>query len=294
MNSSNKSKQNRFYGHCPNRVELQDYVAKILRPALITEVEHKLNNCNEDICLCSEVIEGLELEKIALEIKKNEPDLIAGFDAQKVYQNIKPLLEKTETNQPIPIQKNISRSLSMNYVIGIAASVVLLVVLAWWINSDNQTPLVDKKGNPKIKNEKKSQPTDNQIVKENDLTKKENSKTNENQSKALDNQLAFAENATLETDLSAQARAGEELRIVAPNNNENFSESLKMAWQGSSAKTYEVEVLNNQRERISLQILAKGQTELNLTVKNWQPGLYYWRLSDENDLLYTGKFTVKK
>jgi hypothetical protein len=294
MNSSNKSKQNKFHTHCPAQAELQNYVAQLVSPALITEIEHKLNNCGEDTCLCSEMIEGLELEKIALQIKKNEPDLIEGFDAQRVYQNIKPLLDK---NPPQPIQKNFpNRSLSMPYALGaVAAVLALFIMVFWWIQTPLAPTITEKKEiKNNLDNKIKEQSIDNQSVKES-KTNEENGKNKlDEPSIKLDRQLAFAENADLETDLSGQARLGEEITVLSPQNNENFAETVKLVWRASRAQIFEVEILDNQRRRISLQILAKGQTELVLEVKDWQAGLYYWQLANQNDLLYTGKFKVKE
>ncbi|MCU0443962.1 MAG: hypothetical protein MUE85_03530 [Microscillaceae bacterium] len=295
MNSSNKSLKNKFHAHCPTQAELHDYVAQLVNPSLITEIENKLNNCGEDACLCSEVIEGLELEKIALQIKKNEPELIQGFDAQRVYQNIKPLLEK---NPPQPIQKKLpNRSLSMSYALGAAAVISLFLLIIWWNNLKTPVALVENNPPQKLEKEIKSnsQTSDNQVIEEKNVkTEIPKSDDKNKQTPETNQSLAFAENPSLESDLAARARGSEELQLVSPQNNENFTQALKLAWQGLSNRTFEVEILDNQRRRMSLQTLPKGQTELRLEVKDWQAGLYYWRLSDENDLLYTGKFTVKK
>jgi hypothetical protein len=295
MDSSYKSKANKFHPHCPSQAQLESYVAKNISSKLVVEIEHKLNNCGEDTCLCSEVIEGLELEKIALQIKQNEPELAEGFDTQKVYQNIKHLFENAEAQKPIPISKPINRSLSSNYVMGIAAVLVLFILVFWWIQNPLAPTLVEKnRTKDSIDNRIKKQSIDNQSVNENKATPEETINELNKPSIKPDKQLAFAENADLETDLSAQARVGEEIRILAPQNNENFAETVKLTWHAPQAQIFEVEILDNQRRRISLQTLAKGQTKLVLEVKNWQAGLYYWRLSDENDLLYTGKFKVKE
>ena len=95
---------------------------------------------------------------------------------------------------------------------------------------------------------------------------------------------------------SFEAQIGQEYRsdaieIISPKNMKMFSPSknIDFQWQKTDIKSLVLSLYNNQGKLI----FQKEISSIFILKQRLQPGLYYWQLETEADILYTGKFLVK-
>ncbi len=102
--------------------------------------------------------------------------------------------------------------------------------------------------------------------------------------------MAFEPNDQLEALVGDVTRSGQ-VKIKSPATGQGFKpgEIIKFEWEGAEPGL-EIVILNNNDE-IFFRDRASGR-ELNRQAPG-TPGLYYWKLETEEDLLYVGKFLVK-
>lgn len=102
--------------------------------------------------------------------------------------------------------------------------------------------------------------------------------------------LAFEPNEHLENVLGEMTRS-ENVRIKTPAAGNTFKpgEEIKFEWEGAESGL-EIVILNNRDEVLSRD-KAAGR-KLNRKAPS-TPGLYYWKLETDDDLLYVGKFLVR-
>ncbi|NJO03557.1 MAG: hypothetical protein HC880_19425 [Bacteroidia bacterium] len=57
-----------------------------------------------------------------------------------------------------------------------------------------------------------------------------------------------------------------------------------------------MEIFNNQKDILYQTNLStdRPETRLSVDVRNWRPGLYYWKLNDEQRIVGGGKFKIGK
>lgn len=106
----------------------------------------------------------------------------------------------------------------------------------------------------------------------------------------------FAANATesptLERLLEQYQRAGG-IEVVSPSMGAAVEDEITFAWQGGGEKLA-VKILDNREEELQSFSAVESRFVFREVKKALPPGLYYWKLEDENDLLYVGKFYVGK
>lgn len=102
--------------------------------------------------------------------------------------------------------------------------------------------------------------------------------------------IAFVPNDQLETFVGDVTRSGQ-ITIKSPTIEKVFkpAETIKFEWEGAETGL-EIVILNNVDELFSRDRVS-GR-EFNREAPGI-PGLYYWKLETEDDLLYVGKFLVK-
>ncbi len=104
-----------------------------------------------------------------------------------------------------------------------------------------------------------------------------------------DGGASFQENPELEI-LVADLYRGGDIQKTFPKINQSVILPLVFRWQLNTGLPVEVRILNNRDETV---FSKSTKDDSLLLAKNLPPGLYYWQLSDRNDLLFTGKFRVK-
>ena len=80
------------------------------------------------------------------------------------------------------------------------------------------------------------------------------------------------------------------LEVVSPKNEMNLKGDVVFAWERIEIPLVYLKLLNNLGEEIYSFTLQKNRFELT---EELSPGLYYWKLESEDDLLYIGKFFIK-
>ncbi len=97
-------------------------------------------------------------------------------------------------------------------------------------------------------------------------------------------------NPTLENMIGSQYRSSG-VQIASPQNNASFPGQITFAWTRTGQTPQTLKILDNQNKLKFQYDLTGDSLEFNETLK---PGLYYWKLENKQDLLYIGKFFVKR
>jgi hypothetical protein len=98
---------------------------------------------------------------------------------------------------------------------------------------------------------------------------------------------AFAEDVEMESLVNFRSRSNG-ITVDSPGITAEIHEDLTFSWKGFGAAT--IYVYNNRRE---LQGTIEGQRPPAIWSQALSPGLYYWKLTSEDELLFVGKFLVK-
>ncbi len=83
----------------------------------------------------------------------------------------------------------------------------------------------------------------------------------------------------------------DEIKILSPANKQEFriNTDIKIEWKTTEELLLTLKVLNN-RENLIFSITTRGNSVL--FNKKPDPGIYYWKLETEDDLLFIGKFLI--
>jgi len=103
----------------------------------------------------------------------------------------------------------------------------------------------------------------------------------------------FVVDPDLESMIEETYRSELSLKIITPKIGQELKGNnlISFQWKGKSDKKLKLEIFNNKSGKIGE---IKGFTDNKAVLnKKLQPGLYYWKLETENDLLYLGKFIIK-
>lgn len=107
-------------------------------------------------------------------------------------------------------------------------------------------------------------------------------------------ELIIAENFTshpfYENLVGQEYRAGT-IRVLSPSIDDEFSEQpIGFEWDRADDAPLTLQILNNRTETIheTGDLQKSYQPDIDL-----DPGLYYWRLESDKELLYVGRFTVR-
>jgi len=107
----------------------------------------------------------------------------------------------------------------------------------------------------------------------------------------VDNQNKnFRINPNLEYMVNSQLR-DETIKVNSPTNNSVVKNNILFAWEPFTSKSIQLKILNNEND-----ILFEYTIQSNtfVLVETLSPGLYYWKLENQTDLLYVGKFFIGK
>ena len=131
----------------------------------------------------------------------------------------------------------------------------------------------------KMQQEMKTPHGKNQAAGKNRVTKKNNHLPPDN----------FRVNPNLESMIGTQYRSAT-TQILSPGNNSTLNGDIVFAWGKTFQGTLTLKIINNKN-------IVAYNYEVNgnrfLFKKKLTPGLYYWKLENQKDLLYLGKFFIK-
>ncbi|MCK4765603.1 MAG: hypothetical protein KAW12_25610 [Candidatus Aminicenantes bacterium] len=100
---------------------------------------------------------------------------------------------------------------------------------------------------------------------------------------------AYRVNPNLENMIGSPSRSGV-VHILSPGNNIYLQEEILFSWEETKQEPLHLKILNNKNE-----VLFRYEVKDSryLFKEELSPGLYYWKLESQSDLLYVGKFFIK-
>jgi hypothetical protein len=81
------------------------------------------------------------------------------------------------------------------------------------------------------------------------------------------------------------------VEVTSPRVGEEVAGEVRFSWHGGSGPEYTLEVLTNQEARLHSVTVRESRFVFE---KKLEPGLYYWKLVDGGELVYVGKFFVRR
>lgn len=96
-------------------------------------------------------------------------------------------------------------------------------------------------------------------------------------------------NPNLENMIGSQSR-GEVVQVHSPLNNVDLKYEILFSWEEIKLKQLRLKILDN-RSEILFDYPVKGNRVV--FKERLSPGLYYWKLESQHDLLYVGKFFIR-
>ena len=100
---------------------------------------------------------------------------------------------------------------------------------------------------------------------------------------------SFVESPNLENLVNNESRSSE-IQVLSPLNGASVGQTILFEWQGENKGPYGLKVLTNMEKVLISRSLNEHRLDLALQLS---PGLYYWKLESNGELLYIGKFFVK-
>jgi len=105
----------------------------------------------------------------------------------------------------------------------------------------------------------------------------------------------FSENKQWEIRLKEKLRSGQEVRMVAPISGINYDgDKLEFAWENCPPGKLFLGLLSNENKEVMYREVSGTKNTVVPKDINLKPGLYYWVLESEEDILTIGKFFYKK
>ncbi len=101
--------------------------------------------------------------------------------------------------------------------------------------------------------------------------------------------LRYQVNPNLENMIGSRLRSGL-FEALTPKNNSVLTIPIQFSWKKEFLTPHTLKIVNNMNDLL-YQFAVKGNS-FEFT-GNLQPGLYYWKIESQNELLYVGKFFIK-
>jgi len=100
----------------------------------------------------------------------------------------------------------------------------------------------------------------------------------------------FDESPNLEDLLHSSMRSST-IKVLSPPDGFNAKNQIEFRWENGNSATYYLKILNNREEIVQQDTLQGTQFLLK---KLPVPGLYYWKLENQTELLHLGKFIIRR
>jgi len=105
----------------------------------------------------------------------------------------------------------------------------------------------------------------------------------------------FVENKQWEHRLNEKLRSGNEVRMVSPVSGLNYTDDkIEFEWQNSPNGKLFLGILSNQNKEVLYKEVSGNKVRLSSKEIKLLPGLYYWVLESEEEVLTVGKFLYRK
>ena len=108
----------------------------------------------------------------------------------------------------------------------------------------------------------------------------------------------FKEDIVLENLIHNGQTLGDSDKIImiSPEIRGDFSKSILFKWEYTGEKDLELELLDNQNISLSKGarvILPRNISEIEFNTVSFEPGLYYWKITQNGELFAIGKFIIE-
>ena len=100
----------------------------------------------------------------------------------------------------------------------------------------------------------------------------------------------FKSNETFDYLIDSEYRSAS-FKIITPKNDANFSKEILFQWEEIESKPLYIKIINNKGQQLFTYIVEGNQY---LFKENIDPGLYYWKLENDEDVLHIGRFFINK
>jgi len=107
----------------------------------------------------------------------------------------------------------------------------------------------------------------------------------------------FKPSASLESIMQQTPRSSStSIAVISPKNDESFESNVFFKWEireneGETIGVLDLKIMNNQGTPIFSKRLEEWEFNLQ---DNLNPGLYYWTIERQGEMLYLGKFFIRK
>jgi len=253
----------------------EDLISKYLMNELSDEESIRFE---EHYFSCEDCFNELKMSEQALKIIALEGNKLVSEKGKKSNRNIFSFLP----------------SFSLTAKIGFSFAVLILLFVLYSVFSNNSV---------EIKNEQKVISQE----KEKSEQKIDSLKTeSEKPVKQKDNLIAelsgpeFESNPYYEEWIKENVRSDNNIieRVIAPANDKKFFDDVSFKWIMKEQVPVLLSILKNSEEKIfSAEVDQTDFPEISKSVSKIvfkKSGLYYWRIEDENEVLYVGKFYFVK
>lgn len=106
---------------------------------------------------------------------------------------------------------------------------------------------------------------------------------------------AFAENKQWELRLSDRLRSSVEIHLISPVSGANVEgDKITFEWTGTKKQKIFLGLMNNENKEVFYKEVTGNKVILSAKELGLTPGLYYWVLENEEDVLNVGKLFFRK
>jgi hypothetical protein len=95
-------------------------------------------------------------------------------------------------------------------------------------------------------------------------------------------------NPNLENMIGSRVRSGL-FEVLGPGNGSVIKEPIRFSWKKPLLSPHTLKIVNNKNQVLYTYTVQGNWFDFNETLV---PGLYYWKLENQNELLYVGKFFI--
>jgi hypothetical protein len=95
-------------------------------------------------------------------------------------------------------------------------------------------------------------------------------------------------NPNLENMIGSQVRSGL-FEVLGPENGSVIKDPIRFSWKKPLLSPHTLKIVNNKNQVLYTYPVQGSWFDFNETLA---PGLYYWKLENQNELLYVGKFFI--
>ena len=78
--------------------------------------------------------------------------------------------------------------------------------------------------------------------------------------------------------------------VISPSEGATLGADAAFRWKAAGGKSQKLSILNNRGTAVLTKVVSHGEFVLR---QKLAPGLYYWKIESETELLYVGKFLAK-